>query len=162
MTLKRSFKFSYSFLTSCEHVPQPRWLLPHLQSNIIRQNKATECFRCAHLGLQRPADCASTPQKKLTKDWILWLVFQTGQSELFSHRVVLSNSAPFLQLTLGITFILCATASWKFTSGASFHHLKSLKTSPGRRRVYTLNWSIKAQVWSPQTQVVVGTRSPTH
>lgn len=108
MILKWSFKFSYSFLTSCEHVPQPRWLLPHLQSNIIRQNKATECFRCAHLGLQKAADCASTPQKKLTKDWILWSVFQTGQSKLFSHRVILLNSAPFLQLIAGITFIfLC-------------------------------------------------------
>lgn len=101
-------------------------------------------------------------REKAHKDWSLWSVFQTGQSKLFSHRAILLNSAPFLQLIAGITFIFCATASWKFMSGASSHHLESQKTSLARWRVYTLKWPIKAQLWSPQTQVVVITRSHTH
>lgn len=117
------------------------------------QNKATECFRCAHLALQKAADCASTPQRKLTKDWILWSVFQTGQSKLFSHRAILLNSAPFLQLIAGITSIFLCYSILEIHTWSLFSLLKKPLQPDGE---FT-PWSIKAQ-----TQIVIVTRSHTH
>lgn len=103
--------------------------------NKIRPQSASD----VHTWVCRKLQTVQALQKKLTKDWSLWSVFQTGQSKLFSHRMILLNSAPFLQVIAWITFIFCATASWKFISRASFHHLESQKTSPAR-------WSLHSEL----------------
>jgi len=102
----KSFKLSYSSLNLREQMPQPRRLLLHLQSSVIKQHQATEYFRRCTPG--------SAETQALHRDSSGRAHQEIGFSDQFftdrslkstSLQIVLLNFAPFLQLTVGIAFI---------------------------------------------------------
>lgn len=162
---KKIFKFSYSFLNSCEQTPRPRWLLPHLQSNVIKQNEAQKRFRRRTPGSAetcRPCEHSiETVQRELTKrSDSLINILQTGQSKVLSPRLLTSKFCSIFAAYSRHHVHFMHYSILEIHALYLFLPLKELKKPnyPAKRRLHTLYWYIKARVmiiwnwWSCRTR----------
>lgn len=124
MILKRSFKFSYSFLTSCEHVP--RWLLPHLQSNVIGKIRLQSASD-VHTWVCRKLQTMQALHRKSSQ--------RTGFSDQYFRQVSQNYLATeytfkfcsFLQLIAGNTFVFLCYSILEIHVWSLFSPLKESK-----------------------------------